>query len=247
MLSELYNLYYYYILLPGSVSAAGAGSALWSVNKGNKQIPEKLAKNSKANVHLKTEVTEIQRLKDGTFLLLDGGRRELGVFDQIVIAIPLDASKHLKFRGFPTTPYDYPSSRKYHRTVATIVAGWTHPEFKFRTNIISCVPNWYNSISLIHPTVLVVAEKYPVYKIFSSQPLTEKQLDSIFAERHYVEVHDWLAYPEYDQIPPKMPSFILSPRLYYLNAIEWTASAMEMSLISGKNIALLITQEQNEV
>lgn len=216
------------------------------MNKGNKQIPEKLAEDSKAKVHLNTGVTEIQRLSDGTFLLFNG-KRELGVFDHIVLAIPLDASEKLTFTGFTSPPYDYPASRKYHRTVATLVAGWTNDKYKFRSSIISCVPNWYNSISLIHPTILLVAEKYPVYKIFSPKPLTEKQLDSIFEERHHVEVHDWLAYPEYNAIPPKIPNFILAPRLFYLNAIEWAASAMEMSLISGKNIALLIAQEQNEI
>jgi len=230
----------------GSVSAAGAGSDLWSVNGGNKQLPENLMKKSKGQIHLDVQVTEISSLKDGTYRL-SSGSTDLGVFDHVVIAIPLDASAHIKFTDFATTPYDYPKDKKYHRTIATVIAAHVHTKYKFRTDIISCVPNWYNSISLIHPTVLVVAEKYPIYKIFSSEPVTEQQLDTIFTERHHKEVHDWLAYPEYDKVPPKFTGFVLAPKLYYLNAIEWAASAMEMSLISGKNIALMIAQEQNKI
>ena len=48
----------------------------------------------------------------------------------------------------------------------------------------------------------------------------------------------WQAYPEYK---PNMdlPPFILYDKLYYVNAIESAASAMEMSLIGAKNAALL--------
>jgi len=240
----------------GGVSAAGADSSLWSVNKGNKQLPENLLKNSNAKLHLNTEVREITK-NDGengspTYTLKGSSSQSLGTFDHVVLALPLDAmsaSSRIKFNNFGTIPpFDFSPSRKYHRTVATIVAGHVHSKYKFRTQILSCTPdNWYKSISLLHPTILVVAEKYPVYKIFSSEPLTESQLDSIFTERHFKEVHDWLAYPEYDQVPPQLPSFILAPNLYFLNAIEWAASAMEMSLISAKNIALLISYNNPEL
>jgi prenylcysteine oxidase/farnesylcysteine lyase len=50
---------------------------------------------------------------------------------------------------------------------------------------------------------------------------------------------DWLAYPHYDSISLPLPKFILFPGIYHVNAIEWAASAIEMSLIGGKNAALL--------
>ena len=73
------------------------------------------------------------------------------------------------------------------------------------------------------------------------------------------ELHqdDWLAYPEYDLSHSKtilespdsgnsnmsLPPFILyqSDRgaMYYLNGIEWAASAMEMSIIGAKNLSNL--------
>ena len=48
----------------------------------------------------------------------------------------------------------------------------------------------------------------------------------------------WLAYPHYST-NQTLGEFELVPGLYHLNAIEWAASAMEMSVIGAKNVALL--------
>ena len=49
---------------------------------------------------------------------------------------------------------------------------------------------------------------------------------------------DWLAYPKYSpKERPKLGSFVLSPQLYHVNAVEQSASAMEMSAIAAKNVA----------
>ena len=37
--------------------------------------------------------------------------------------------------------------------------------------------------------------------------------------------------------------FALDDNLYYLSAVEWAASAMEMSAISGKNVANMIASK----
>ena len=103
----------------------------------------------------------------------------------------------------------------------------------------------------------------PVWKIFSEEKVSEAQLDQMFPNRSQVrrplrafkhsslvylinaftlkvEVFEWLAYPRY--LPderPKLASFVLSPRLYYVNAVEFAASAMEMSAIAAVNVANL--------
>ena len=52
------------------------------------------------------------------------------------------------------------------------------------------------------------------------------------------EVVDWLAYPKYSPNErSRLASFVLSPQLYYVNAIELSASAMEMSAIAARNVA----------
>lgn len=227
----------------GSVAVAGADSDLWAVRGGNRELPKSLVEASKAKVHLNTAVTEVIKQKDGTFNLLSAAG-PLGTFDHLVLAYPIEGTRStVKFTDFEKTPYKS-GNKRYHRTITTIVSGYVNSKYSYRTDILTCdASHFYTSISLLHPTMLLTAEKYPVYKIFSPKPLTKDQLNEIFTEIHHVEVHDWLAYPEYDEIPPKFPDFVLQPRLYYLNAVEWAASAIEMSMISGKNIALMISKE----
>lgn len=86
-----------------------------------------------------------------------------------------------------------------------------------------------------------------VFKIFSQELLTDEQLDEIFTQRFETKVADWLAYPKYEKqlktLDEAGTRFKLHQGLYYVNAIEWAASAMEMSAIGGKNVANLIFQD----
>ncbi len=64
----------------------------------------------------------------------------------------------------------------------------------------------------------------------------------IFLRRDETVVADWLAYPDYDvrqRASIDGLSFELHPGLYYINAIEWAASALEMSAVGAKNVANL--------
>lgn len=84
------------------------------------------------------------------------------------------------------------------------------------------------------------------FKVFAPEPLTEMQLDDIFEKREgHVKVLDWYAYPEYTA-RQQLASFLLDGEedasLLYLNAIEQTASAMEMSAVSARNAANLVVQ-----
>jgi prenylcysteine oxidase/farnesylcysteine lyase len=49
---------------------------------------------------------------------------------------------------------------------------------------------------------------------------------------------EWKAYPQYTSTM-RLDKFKLDTLMYYVNAIEWAASAMEMSAISGRNAAIL--------
>ncbi len=102
-----------------------------------------------------------------------------------------------------------------------------------------------NSLSSIDPVHIPQGYKRPpasqtkVWKVFSPQPLTQEQLQQMFLSWDSVSETRWLAYPSYHPPHRKTPPFILHKRLYYLNAVEWAASAMEMSAISARNVALL--------
>lgn len=56
-----------------------------------------------------------------------------------------------------------------------------------------------------------------------------------------VEEHSWHAYPHFNP-PEQFAPFQLAPGVYYNNAWENAASAMEMSAISAYNNALLVAQ-----
>lgn len=64
------------------------------------------------------------------------------------------------------------------------------------------------------------------------------QVGSIFDSRKDLRLVSWKAYPEYTP-NMELPSFVLHDRLYYINAVEAAASAMEMSAIGGRNVAIL--------
>lgn len=103
-----------------------------------------------------------------------------------------------------------------------------------------------NSISLLVPINYNFGMKIPeVWKIFSQTPLTEDDLDEIFRTREDIKTVDWLAYPEYSSHyqAHELGNFTLHPGLFHINAIEWAASAMEMSALGGKNVANLILKQ----
>lgn len=52
----------------------------------------------------------------------------------------------------------------------------------------------------------------------------------------------WKAYPRYST-NVRSDKFKLYDGLYHVNAIEWAASAMEMSAIGGRNVAILAYRE----
>eukprot|EP00927_Polykrikos_kofoidii_P049207 TRINITY_DN43302_c0_g1_i1.p1 TRINITY_DN43302_c0_g1~~TRINITY_DN43302_c0_g1_i1.p1 ORF type:complete len:604 (-),score=87.24 TRINITY_DN43302_c0_g1_i1:271-2082(-) len=85
--------------------------------------------------------------------------------------------------------------------------------------------------------------KVSVFKVFAPDKLSDAQLDEIFETREGTAVVlDWYAYPGYG-VPQTFRPFILDGdegSLFYLNAIEQVASAMEMSAIGARNVANLV-------
>lgn len=243
--------------LVGSISVAGAGNGLWSVQGGNKNLPMTLLNSSNIKVHLNTRIASIIAVPSGSSFKLSTektGQNPLpGTYDKIIIAAPLNFKNSLEFVNFADKEAIISEATsvfrnlRYHRTVSTLVAAkQLKPRYKKWMDILSCTPHFFTSISRVHPALLIRSERVPVYKVFSPKPLTSAQLDELFEEIHQIEVADWLAYPEYSNTPPPLPTFQLLPSIYYLNSIEWAASAIEMSLISGRNAAISIAAQINQ-
>jgi prenylcysteine oxidase/farnesylcysteine lyase len=214
---------------------------LWSINGGNNQLPKKLAINSNANVLLNTYVNSIKYLGPNSFEISatkKSGQSLTKVYNSVIIATPLDENQ-IDFINFSINLNQNKPIRKYHRTVSTLVAGTLNKKFKGRDVLTDNKNVFFTSIGRLHAVDGTSDENVPVYKVFSQLPLSTEQLNTIFEDIQVVDTTDWLAYPHYDSILLPLPKFILFPGIYHVNAIEWAASAIEMSLIGGKNAALL--------
>ncbi|XP_054154930.1 prenylcysteine oxidase 1-like [Oppia nitens] len=253
----------------GSVSFAGAGANLWSIKGGNKLLAKNLAKHSAANIHLNTRVDSVTQLAPNMFdvTVTDTvtGQSTTRRYNSVIIATPLTENQ-IRFNNFTDDNINLKNhingkQRRYHRTVATLVAGKLLKKFNGKDILCDNKSTFFTSIGRLSPVddddndqsisaAAAEEEKTPVYKVFSPTPLTTEQLSMIFSDIQSVHITDWYAYPEYDTVTEPLPSFLLSSSssagggsggggVYHLNAIEWAASAIEMSLIGGKNVALL--------
>ncbi|XP_075457450.1 prenylcysteine oxidase 1 isoform X4 [Ascaphus truei] len=246
----------------GAVSLAGTDSGLWAVEGGNKLVCSGLLYASKAQL-IQGTVTFVQektrpsrtggtvKLFEVSYETATGPRLDL--YDILIIATPLNKGiSNITFLGF--SPPIETFSKSYHQTVATFVHGRINASFfgcsepcHFELSEIITTDNPKLFISSVGAVSPVKAAAKPsatkpaglkVWKVFSPEPLREDQLRLLFESYDTVSVKTWLAYPSYNP-PEKLPPVILHDRIYYINGIEWAASAMEMSAISAKNVALL--------
>eukprot|EP00063_Salmo_salar_P009166 XP_013984001.1 PREDICTED: extensin-like [Salmo salar] len=113
--------------------------------------------------------------------------------------------------------------------------------FTFSVSDILTTDSIINSLSSIDPVHIPPGYSCPpvneskVWKVFSPQPLSQELLQDMFLSSKT----KWLAYPAHSPPHGGTSPFILHERLYYLNTVEWSASTMEMSTISARNLALL--------
>ncbi|ELT89696.1 hypothetical protein CAPTEDRAFT_193688 [Capitella teleta] len=237
----------------GAVSMAGVEPGLWSVHGGNKLIPQKLLHNTETVHIIKSDIKQITLQSDGIYSLTDSSDNSVN-YDYVIIATPLndDISK-IEFQNFPSSMYSFKGN--FHRTVATFVTGFPNasrfgyadvqefPEEMFT----SCKDLFFNSIGRQSPVdyVTVDHEKYmssrPVYKVFSRGPLSPENINELFTQIDDITIVDWAgAYPSYSSNDGDLPPFQLHKGMFYVNAIESAASAMETLAIGGRNTALLL-------
>lgn len=239
------------ILFLGSVSLAGVGGGLWSVEGGNYKVCESLLASSKANLYKETKVNKITKVNTDnqpSYTITTSQGTNLS-YDIVIVAAPLGV--HANYFSCPScSNWPQASNNTFWQTVATFIQGEINLEH-FGFESVSDVPeglfttenpkNYFNSIGLQQPVQdrnsTPIKEK-PVRKVFSRQPLTSEQLEELFSTRNITKSIAWLAYP--DLKPAKhFTSFILDDGVFYVNAIEHAASAMEMSCVGAKNAVLL--------
>lgn len=225
---------------------AGMDGSLWAVKGGNKKVAEKLLEKSKARL-INEYVTKITKNKNSYTLFTSNDKN--ANYDYVVFAAPLAQNQKIPI-NFTDMSVELNKTGRYHRTVSTIVVGELKRELftplsdnNASFTVISInEDDFYSSIS--HVEGVNETGKSNVWKIFSQQPLSNDQIDKFFSSTDDIKVVDWLAYPHYET-PTKLRSFHIANRLYHINAIEWAASAMEMSCIGAKNVALLIKKHSD--
>ncbi|XP_003484501.1 prenylcysteine oxidase isoform X1 [Bombus impatiens] len=235
----------------GFVSLAGAGFNLWSVKGGNKKVPEHLIyRNKHVNVVPSHVIKIINILNNDTQNLYevhyhnqDSTNIMKATYDIVILAIPLIHNQEfpITFEGFPNN--DFFSPAKYHETIATFVKADLKPHYfgleAELDNILSCDPNRTIISSLGRLNSVEGSMKNSnVWKIFSNKPLKSNIINEMFSNVQEIKQIAWKAYPEYSTKIHEA-KFKLHNALYHVNAIEWIASAMEMSAIGGRNVALL--------
>jgi prenylcysteine oxidase/farnesylcysteine lyase len=235
-------------LVVGSVSIAGADGGLWAVHGGNVLVPQMLLERSQATL-IKAAVTNITlRPETEDFLVNSVHGKDFTslLYDMIIIATPLaeNTQANIQFLNFPKS-FTFPGV--YHRTVCTIVHGKLNITYFGFENEKEAVDEiltvrqdlLFSSIGRLNPVDYKPNEGlFNVWKVFSQRPLTNAELNDLFLQQKNVYVVDWLAYPHY-HTEQRNDKFILHKNLFYINAIEWAASAMEMSVIGAKNVGLL--------
>ncbi|XP_076162493.1 prenylcysteine oxidase 1-like [Ptiloglossa arizonensis] len=238
------------------VSLAGAGFDLWSVKGGNKKVPEHLIyRNKNVNI-VSSRVDKIVYMSPEGFKNLyavfhydkDMKTVATSMYDIVIVATPLtyDHKFPIVFDGFLDNLNFY-SPEKFHKTMVTFVKADLKPHYfgllEEIDNILSCEPNktLINSIGRLN-TVEGIMKHSRIWKIFSNIPLKSEIINEMFSNINEVKEITWNAHPEYSTEVHEA-KFKLHNALYYVNAIEWVASAMEMSAISGRNVAILAHEE----
>ncbi len=182
------------------------------------------------------------------------------LYDIVVVATPLqqNINSGISFHGFEPQLPEIAGS--YHQTVASIIHGYLNcsyfgfPDpklFPFSSILTADTPGlFFNSAASVCPVNISSGfrRKQPqeagIYKVFSPKPLEKSELKTLFKSYYSVQVTDWLAYPHYGSTQG-LPPVELYENLYFLNGIEWAGSAMEMSSVAAKNIALLAYHRWN--
>lgn len=234
--------------LVGLVSTLPAvDTRTFAIKGGNGQLAQRLLGHARARVFENTTVDTVMRSALGPYTLRvakhgdDASAR--GPYDAVIIAAPLSLSG-LQIAGEFEPPLPHVPAVKYVTTVTSWVAGQLNPAY-FNLSAPPQGAVFASDSAQLPFTSIAPKVSYPdftkLYKLFSSEPLSDATLAALFHNHTRVAQRSWAAYPRYSP-PEAFAPFRLAEGLYYNNAIESAASAMEMSAIAGRNSALLVAK-----
>jgi prenylcysteine oxidase/farnesylcysteine lyase len=234
----------------GMVALAGGGVSggnVFAIQGGNVCLCEALARLAKVRVLNKTRITnlEVQRSASGfDSATLTDEAGCISKFDAVILAVPLETAQ-ISISGIEGYPIG-PSTIESQRVQITCIRGRLRPEiFRLPADVLppqfiltteSSGSRWstINRLAFLgHGTTNAV------YKIQSREPLDDSLLNSLFTDRNETLTHLWNAYPILSPAR-SYPPFLLSPAVYYINAIESVVSTVETEIVASKNVVELV-------
>jgi len=223
----------------GAVALCGFVGPLWAVKGGNHLLAEKLLKSASAEV-IHGKVQEIHASKGRYSIKVQMPDKELvQEYDMVFLAAP--QRKPCEIQILPELSSDI--GRSYQRIYASFYASSPRSSAlgcKDAGTILSTSAEAeFNSIGQYDSTL---GNDFTIWKAFSKAPIDLEKPTALFPKDSHCDTFAWWAYPVYeasDERGRDVPFCLDGHGLFYCNAIEGTASAMEMAIIGAKNCVLL--------
>lgn len=177
------------------------------------------------------------------------------LFDVVILATPFNFSR-IEFSNVDFPP-GMAINRQNKKIVITVLEGKIKNSFFGLKNEDPIIESLFlmkgsevklaniNSISQLS----VLGNGRFLYGLQSESPISDGLLSQLFENEKVVTRKTWdFAYPEYKPISvDKIPPFRLAYGLYFPNAIEFTASFMELQTLSAQNIVKLIGKNEGKM
>lgn len=250
-------------LLACNVALYAASNEVFSVSQGNSKIYEQLLQHSGSTLKMQSRVTAIEKKENGKYRVYyeDVSVPSIPIaqtdeFDNVVFAVPLPkAASEIELLGeFKSQLYVSPSF-EYVKLYVTVVYGQVDPSyfgidsvFKIPTQILT--PASSSSPFNCFATRLINSS-HSISKYFSTKPLLDEFLQTMFVEIVQVHRENWDQPGSYPYLPPSsldnLPAASpVDEGIYFVNTFERLLSTMETETVAARNIALLIAERMAE-
>jgi hypothetical protein len=231
------NAFSGFVTLVSSVNAASA-------KHGNRNIVKAVFSAARVTLKAATPVSKVNfDNTTKTYAIYTATGEEEKGFDYVVLAAPIEFAKirsdniesvnKIPYRQFVT------------KSVTYVAANGINAEF-FGGVEPRSVLSTHNSTAPFYSLSYqkTIKDGRKVYKIFSKTVIPRNDLDKFFVNVSEVITHNWeYTFPVLSP-NPKFPELQLHDNFYYLNGLESSSSAMEISVIAGRNIAQLIAKKE---
>ncbi|KAJ3011586.1 UNVERIFIED_CONTAM: hypothetical protein HDU68_001607 [Siphonaria sp. JEL0065] len=223
-----------------------------SVVGGNSLIYKKMVEQSKASVRMNTKVGEVRKDSDGRYLLLDVDGKVLGIFDEVIVAVPSNAAGKIKFTSLQQSPKPIDFVRLH----VTIVTGSLNA-FYFNLPDQQLLPSAILTTKSSGPTFNSIGTRHrfkndpfntTITKIFSSSKISDALLEKLYSRTDRVDRFEWDAYPVLKPLAVDDEMQVVLDRgskgggVYYVNAFESAFSAMESQTVASSNVVQLMLE-----